>query len=80
MQVVVQKTIFCRWKQWVTSVFRYKECVLFIDFMEKGTIIQTLTVNSLDLAPIHPQRKDYVDSNKKMPIMCLRMFETESEL
>jgi hypothetical protein len=63
----------------VTSVFRYNEGVLFIDFMEKGTIIQTLTLNSLHLTLIHPQRKDYVDNSKKIPIMCLRMFENESE-
>jgi hypothetical protein len=61
-------------------VFRYQDGVLFIDFMEKCTIIQTLTLNSLHLTLIRPPRKDYVDNSRKIPIMCLRMFETESEL
>jgi hypothetical protein len=80
MQVVVQKTIFGRWKQWVTSVFRYNEGVQFIYFMEKGTIIQTLTLNGSHVALIHLPRKDYVDNSKNIPIMCSRIFETESGL
>lgn len=60
----------------MTSVFRNNEGELFTDFMEKGTIIQTLTLNSLHRTLFHP----HVDKSKKIPIICVRMFKTESEL